>query len=134
MNTNANYKPEGYSAVSAYLMTQNAQKVIDLLKKVFAATELRRFDAPDGKIMHGEVKIGDSVVMLADGSPGYPAFPAWLHVYVPDVDATYKKALAAGAIAVQEPLRKQGAPDRRGGIKDPSVNTWWISTPGMNPE
>jgi PhnB protein len=131
MNANANYKPAGYSTVSAYLMTQDAQKVIDLLKKVFDAVELRRFDMPDGKIAHAEVKIGDTVVMFADGSPGYPAFPAWLHVYVPDVDATYKKALAAGAIAVQEPVRKEGDPDRRGGFKDPSGNTWWISTQGV---
>jgi PhnB protein len=130
MNANADYKPPGYSTVSPYLMTQDAQKVINLLKKVFDAAELRRFDTPEGKIMHGEVKIGDSVIMFADGGPGYPAFPAWLHVYVPDVDATYKKALAAGAEAVQEPVRKEGDPDRRGGFKDPSGNTWWISTPG----
>lgn len=124
------YKPAGYSTVSAYLMTHDAQKVIDLLNKVFDVTELRRFAAPDGRIGHAELKIGDTVVMFADGGPGYPAFPAWLHVYVPDVDATYKKALAAGAPSVQEPVRKEGDPDRRGGFKDPSGNTWWISTQG----
>ncbi len=122
------FKPAGYSTVSPYLMTQDAQKVIDLLKKVFDITELRRFAMPDGKIAHAEVKIGDSVIMFADGGPGYPAFPAWLHVYVPDVDATYKKALAAGAASIQEPVRKPGDPDRRGAFQDPSGNTWWIST------
>jgi len=68
------------------------------------------------------------VVMIADAIGGYPAFPAWLHVYVPDVDATYKKALAAGGVPVQEPMRKESDPDKRAGFKDPSGNTWWVST------
>jgi PhnB protein len=67
-------------------------------------------------------------VMIADTSGAYPAFPVWLHVYVPDAQATYKKALAAGGIAVQEPIHKPGDADLRGGIKDPCGNTWWIST------
>jgi uncharacterized glyoxalase superfamily protein PhnB len=65
--------------------------------------------------------------MLADGGGQVPAFPVWLHVYVPDVDATYRRALAAGGVSVQEPSQ-QGDPDRRGGVKDPAGNTWWIAT------
>jgi PhnB protein len=122
------WKPPGYSSVSVYLMVQGAQQVIDLLKKTFNATDLRRFDAPDGSIMHAELRIDDTVVMIAEAGGNYPAFPVWLHVYVQDVDATYKKALDAGGVAVQEPVRKEGDPDRRGGFKDPSGNTWWIST------
>ena len=122
------YKPEGYPSVSAYVMVDGAQRVIDFLKKTFNATELRRFDSPDGSIMHVEVRIEDSVVMLSDGGGSFPAFPVWLHVYVPDVDATYRRALAAGGVSVQEPQQKKDDPDRRGGVKDPSGNTWWIST------
>jgi PhnB protein len=123
-------KPEGYNSVSVYIVANGAQRVIDFLKKTFEAEELRRFDMPDGKIMHGEVRISDTVVMIADGGGNYPAFPVWLHVYVPDVDATYKKALDAGGVSVQEPIRKEGDPDKRGGVKDPSGNTWWIATQG----
>jgi uncharacterized glyoxalase superfamily protein PhnB len=125
---NSSYKPDGYPSVSAYVMVDGAQRVIDFLKKTFNATELRRFDGPGGLISHVEVRIEDSVVMLSDGGGSFPAFPVWLHVYVPDVDATYQRALAAGGVAVQEPRQKQDDPDRRGGVKDPSGNTWWIST------
>lgn len=121
------YKPEGYPSVSAYVMVDGAQRVIDFLKKTFNATELRRYDSPDGSIMHVEVRIDDTVVMLSDGGGSFPAFPVWLHVYVPDVDATYRRALEAGGVSVQEPQQK-GDPDRRGGVKDPSGNTWWIAT------
>jgi uncharacterized glyoxalase superfamily protein PhnB len=82
----------------------------------------------DGSIMHAEVKIDDTVIMLADAGGDYPAFPAWLHVYVPDIDNSYRYALEVGAESVQEPERKKGDADRRGGVKDPSGNTWWIAT------
>ena len=121
-------KPEGYSSVSVYLVVDGAQRVIDFLKKTFDATELRRYDMPDGSIMDAEVRIDDTVVMIADGGGAWPAFPSWLHVYVQDVDATYQRALDAGGVSVQAPERKEGDPDRRGGIKDPGGNTWWIAT------
>jgi uncharacterized glyoxalase superfamily protein PhnB len=126
----SDWKPQGYSTVSVYMVVDGAQRVIDFLKEAFGAGELRRFDTPDGKIMHAEVRIGDTVVMIADASASYPAFPVWLHVYVPDVDTTYKKALAAGGVSVQVPVRKEGDPDRRGGFRDPAGNTWWVSTQG----
>jgi PhnB protein len=124
----AGWKPENYNSISVYIVADNAQGVIDFLKQAFDAADLRRFDAPDGKIMHAEVRIGDTVVMIADAGGTYPAFPVWLHVYVSDAQATYKKALAAGGVSVQEPVQKPGDPDLRGGVKDSSGNTWWIST------
>jgi PhnB protein len=124
----ASSKPAGYSAVSPYLVINGAQRVVDFLKQAFDATELRRYDMPDGSIMHVAVKIDDTVVMLADASEQYPAFPSWMHVYVPDVDAAYRRALAAGGVAVEEPKQRPGDPDRRGGVKDPGGNTWWVST------
>ncbi len=120
------YKPEGYASVSAYIMVDGAQKLVDFLLATFDARVTRRFDNPDGTLKHGEVQIDDTIVMLADGGEGYPAFPVWLHVYVPDVDAAYQKALAAGGESVQEP--KKDDPDRRAGVKDPTGNTWWIAT------
>ena len=122
------WKPAEYSSVSPYLMVRNAQGVIDFLRQALGATELRRFDMPDGTVMHSEVRIDDSVIMLAEGSDAYPAFPAWLHVYVRDVDATYRRALDLGAESVQEPRQNEGEADRRGGVKDPAGNVWWIAT------
>ena len=121
------YKPEGYPSVAVYIMADGAQRVITFLKETFDAEVLRRADNPDGTIMHAEVRVDDTVVMLADASSTFPGFPAWLHVYVPDVDATYRRALAAGGISVQAP-QQQGDPDRRGGVQDPAGNTWWIAT------
>lgn len=92
----SDWKPQGYSTVSVYLVAEGAQRVIDFLKRTFDATKLRRFDTPEGKIVHAELRIGDTVVMIADAGGSCPAFPVWLHVYVPDVDATYKKAVGNG--------------------------------------
>jgi uncharacterized glyoxalase superfamily protein PhnB len=122
------YKPEGYASVSVYMVVDGAQQLIDFLAATFDAKVTRRFDNEDGTVMHGEVQIDDTIVMLTDGSEGFPSFPIWLHVYVPDVDAAYQKALAAGGISVQEPVQKDD-PDRRAGVKDPTGNTWWIATP-----
>jgi len=121
------YKPEGYASVSPYMVVDGAQRLIDFLSATFEAEVTRRFDNDDGSLMHGEVKIDDTVVMLTDASGDFPAFPAWLHVYVPDVDATYERALAAGGVSVQEPV-KGDDPDRRAGVKDPTGNTWWLAT------
>jgi PhnB protein len=121
------WKPEGYSSVSSYVVTAGAARVIAFLKQAFGATELRRFDMPDGTIMHAEVRIDDSVVMIADGGGEWPPFPSWIHLYVADVDAAYARALEAGGVSVQVPVQKEGDPDKRGGVKDPGGNTWWIS-------
>ena len=124
----ASYKPEGYSTVSPYLIAAGAQAVIDFLKKAFGARELRRYDMPDGSIMHAEVRIGDTVVMIGDAGEHWPAVPAHLHVYVDSVDETYRRALDAGGVSVQLPQQMGQDPDRRGGVKDLAGNTWWIAT------
>jgi PhnB protein len=90
-------------------------------------TELRRFSDPSGKLMHAEVRVGDTVIMLADGTDGWPPMPSYVHVYVSDVDATYTRALAAGATSVQAPVKKDDE-DKRGGVKDAGGTTWWIAT------
>lgn len=122
------YKPAGYSTVSPYLLVKGGQEVIDFLKTVFNATPLRRYERPDGSIMHAEVNIEGSVIMLGEVGAQGGAVPAHLHVYVRDADAVYKRALAAGGISVQPPAQKEDDPDRRGGVQGPGGNTWWIST------
>ncbi len=94
---------------------------------VFEADELRRVADEHGRLRHAEVRLDDTVVMLADSTDGWPPVPAHVHVYVADVDATYRRALAAGAISVQEPVRKEDE-DRRGGVRDGGGTTWWIAT------
>lgn len=121
------YKPDGYTSVAVYIIANGAQRVIEFLKKTFDARELRRYDSPDGTIHHAEVRIDDTVVMLADGGGDFPPEPVQVHVYVPDVDKTYRRALDAGGVSVQEPKQKED-PDKRGGVKDPAGNTWWIAT------
>ena len=123
-----NWKPESYSSVSPYLVVSEARKVIAFAKTVFGATELRRYDLPDGSIMHAELRIDDSVIMLGDGGPRYPPFPSLIHVYVDDVDRVYQRAIDAGATAVEAPRTREGDPDRRGSVKDPCGNTWSIAT------
>ncbi len=118
------YKPQGYASVSVYIMANGAQHVIDFLTEALGAEVLRRFHNSDGSVMHAEVQIDDTVVMIADTDQ---PFPVWLHVYVPDVDAAYQRALKAGGVSVQEPVQKD-EPDRRGGVKDPAGNTWWLAT------
>jgi PhnB protein len=123
---NKHYKPANYSTVSPYLVVDGAAATIGFLKSVFGAVELRKFADESGKLMHAEVRIEDTVIMIADAAPGW-ALPSHVHIYVRDVDATYRKALTAGAVSVQEPLKKQD-PDKRGGIKDAGGTTWWIGT------
>jgi PhnB protein len=122
------YKPANYSTVSPYLIVNGADATIDFLKRVFGAIELRRFPDESGKLMHAEVRIDDTVIMLADPAPpDWPPISCYAHIYVRDVDATYRKAMEAGAVSVQEPVKKQDE-DKRGGIKDAGGATWWIAT------
>lgn len=120
------YKPNNYSSVSPYLMVDGADASIAFLKRVFGATELRRIPGADGKVLHAEVRIDDTVVMLTDGDGG-PPIPSHVHVYVRDVDAVYRRALEAGATSVQAPVKKDDD-DKRGGVKDAGATTWWIAT------
>lgn len=123
-----NWKPDGYTSVSPYLITENAQEVVDFLQTTLGATPLRRFETPEGSIMHAELDIDGTVVMLGEAGENWPAVPCHLHVYVPDVDATYARALENGGEPLQPPARRDGDLDRRGGVLDPGGNTWWFAT------
>lgn len=125
---NKDFKPIGYNSVSPYFIVQGAQRFIDLMKQIFNALELRRYDMPDGKIMHAELQIDDSVLMLGDSSEKFPPVSLVMHVYVPDVDATFNKAINVGCEVVEHPKELEGDPDRRGTFKDFAGNMWSIST------
>jgi PhnB protein len=123
----SDWKPQGYNSVSPYLIVSDARATMAFLQAAFDAEPLRVIARPDGTLRHAEARIGDTVVMLADAVDGWPAVPAYVHVYVADVDAVYRRALAAGAESVAEPVKKDDA-DKRGGVQDPGGTTWWLST------
>ena len=120
--------PDGFHAVTPYLTVRGAAKVIEFLKKAFGAeTVFEPMKRPDGLIMYAELKIGDSRLMMADASEQCPPTQAQLYVYVPNIDATYQRALAAGATSSMAPADMFYG-DRSASVKDPSGNTWFIAT------
>jgi PhnB protein len=126
--------PQGYHTVTPSIFVAGAAKAIEFYTKAFGATEVSRFAGPDGKIMHAEIRIGDSPVMLADEMPEYggksPAMlggtPVSFFIYQDNVDAAWKRAIEAGATEVQ-PLIDQFWGDRAGCLKDPFGHNWWLA-------
>lgn len=127
--------PEGYSTITPYLIITGAEKAIEFYKKVFGATELMRFAQPEGKIGHAEIKIGNSIVMLADESPdmGYRSPESLggsgtgIMLYVEDVDTVFQRAVEAGAKAHQA-VKDQFYGDRSGSLIDPFGHMWTVAT------
>lgn len=122
------WKPASYPSVSPYLVCEHAEKVINFLEQVFDASLVRRFDRPDGSLMHAEVRIDDSIVMIGGGAAGQVSAGTHVHVYVRDVQAVYERALRLGADSVQAPGRKRDDDDLRGGFRDAAGTTWWVAT------
>lgn len=127
--------PDGYHSVTPYLILSNAAQGLEFYKRAFGATEFMRLDGPAGKIMHAEIRVGDSAVMLADENPEMNALspktlkgtPVSLMIYVEDVDARYDKAIAAGA-TVRRAVQDQFYGDRSGTLVDPFGHVWTIAT------
>ena len=119
--------PEGFHTVTPYLVCDDVPRVIDFVKKAFDAVELERSVDPKGRVMHAQVRIGDSIVMMGGSMETFPAAPAQLYLYVPDTDVLYKKAMAAGGVSIMEPTNHFYG-DRSGGVQDPAGNKWWIAT------
>src|SRR5579862_2814513 len=111
----ANYKPAGYNSVTPYLIVPAAAACVDFLVKAFGAVEIRRVTDDKKHIVHAEIRLDDSVLMLAERSDSWPAVEAHVHVYVPDVDKVYACALKLGATSVQAPIKKDDD-DKRGGV------------------
>jgi PhnB protein len=119
--------PEGFHSVTPFFIVERAGGFIDFLKRAFDAKELHRMAQPDGTILHAELRIGDSPVMLAEATGEHKPMPGCLYLYVPDIDAVYRRAVQAGGVSLSEPA-DQFYGDRSAGVRDPAGNVWWIAT------
>jgi PhnB protein len=119
-------EPARSPKLATYLTTRNAEGLIHFIEDGIGGTPGFRETDPAGRIVHAEMRIADSVVMLGETPPGRPDFSAMLHLYVDDADAAYERALRAGARSVREPT-DQSDGDRRGGVRDPYGNEWWFT-------
>jgi PhnB protein len=127
--------PDGYHSLTPYLIVNDAARAIEFYEEAFGATEIMRLDAPDGKVGHAELKIGDSIIMLSDeceetGQRNPQALggtPVGLMLYVEDVDTVVGRAVSAGAKLVR-PVKDQFYGDRTGGVEDPFGHSWYVAT------
>jgi PhnB protein len=127
--------PEGHRTVTPYLAIKNAAGALDFYERAFGATVRYKLSMPDGRVGHAEIELGDSVIMLADEFPEYGGkspealggSPVSIHLYVPDVDAFFKRALAAGA-RERKRVEDQFYGDRSGQLEDPFGHLWWVAT------
>jgi len=122
------FKPEGYNSVSPYLMVNNGERFIDMTKQIFGAVEKRKYCRENGSIIHAEIQLDDSIIMFSEATEAYPSYSLWMHIYVPDVFATFEKAKKYGCEIISEPVQKEGDPDCRGSFKDEDGINWSIST------
>lgn len=116
------YKPDGYTDLAPYLLVADAGAVLDFAETVFGAERLRVFAGDGGGIMHAECRIGDTVLMMGEAEGA----SAMLHLYLPDPDAAFARAIAAGATELQ-PMMEKGDGDRRGGFRAPDGTQWYVA-------
>ena len=119
--------PQGFHTVTPYLVADDPAALIDFLTRAFDAEEMHRTHRPDGGVMHAQVRIGNSMVMMGGSMPDWPAMPTGLYLYVAEADKTFARAIEAGATSVMPPS-DQFWGDRMGGVKDAWGNFWWIAT------
>ena len=123
-----NWQREGFGSVTPYLLVEGAHELVEFLEDAFEAEILSREDRPDGTLMHAEVRIGDSMVMVGEATDEFGPLPATLYLYVEDCDDVFAAALDAGATIAMEPTTMPEEGDRYGAVTDPSGNLWWIAT------
>lgn len=121
--------PDGFRTLTPYLVVDGAARLIEFVTKGLGGELKMRHDVPGsgGRVMHASMKVGDSMLMLADAPEGAPATKSMVYMYVPDTDAVYRGAMAAGAKSLMEPA-DQFYGDRSAGVEDPCGNQWWIAT------
>ena len=127
METIVRVVPEGYHTVTQSLVVKGADRLIDFLKEAFGAKEAGIFRMPNGTIAHAEMIIEDTRIMLGEETPEMLAAPGRAYMYVRDADASYRKALEAGAVSLREP-KDQFYGDRTAAVKDPVDNIWTLAT------
>lgn len=120
--------PDKYHTITPYLFVEGVAKLVSFLAHAFEAEEIYRLDRPDGSVMHAEVQIGDSIIMMGEPMDELGPMPGMIYLYVNDCDAVYKRALQAGGTSVMEPTDMYHAGERYGGVQDPSGNIWWVAT------
>ena len=123
---NTSLTPEGFATVRTYLAVSNVDKQIDFLQTVFEAVVKERLKNPEGKTMHGELVISDSIIMVGRTTAEVKPIQGLCYVYVKDADDVYNRALKSGAISISVPA-DQVYGNREGGFKDQEGNTWWVS-------
>lgn len=122
----ANYKPDGFHTLTPYFAVKGAAEFIDFVKNAFGAEELSRYEH-GGRIMHAELRIGDSMIEAGEAPPDVPPRIFGIHMYVEDSDAAYGKAIAAGCKSLR-PMTDQFYGDREGNVEDKWGNHWYIAT------
>ena len=123
------YMRPGFTSITPYILVAGGTRFVEFLKAAFNGVERLRVPAPDGTIMHAEVAVGNGMIELGDANDQYPATPVTLHHYVDDADATYTRALQAGATSIYPPTDDHPSGDRWGAIQDQFGNRWYIATP-----
>ena len=121
------YKPKNYHTVIPYLVVMDVPGLIEFLEKTFDAERREYLTKSDDGVMHAEVQIGDSMIMMGEPSDESNVMPALLYLYVEDVDSTFRKAIDAGAVSLREPA-DQFYGDRSAAVKDDFGNQWWLAT------
>jgi PhnB protein len=119
--------PDGYTAVTPWIISRDTGKLLDFVRQAFDAVELSRLTVEDGSIGHAEFRIGDAIVMGFDTRSDWPDTPAFLRLYVEDADETFRRAIEAGATAVTS-VTPMAWGDRVGRVRDPFGNLWWIQS------
>ena len=119
--------PENYPRVSPYLIVKNVEKTMDFIQYVFDGKVLEKMKTPNGSVNHGEISIGDSVIMMGRATESHEPQNVMLYIYVDDTDAAYKRALEKGAESVMEPA-DQFYGDRNAGVKDKDGISWWMAS------
>jgi len=118
---------DGFHTVTPYLFATGAARLIQFLSEAFDAQLMNRKDRPDGAVMHAELRIGDSMLMLGDAPGEFGPMPTSIYLYVTDCDRVYRQALTAGGLSISEVMNFPSG-ERYGGVKDPAGNIWWIAT------
>lgn len=123
------YMRPGFTSITPYIIVNGASQFMDFLKNAFDGLERLRVPMPDGKLMHAEVAVGNGMIETGDANEQIPPAPTDIHLYVNNADATFDRALAAGATSIYRPTDEHPSGDRWGALKDPYGNRWYIATP-----